>query len=105
MTTRRVAYSVSELHKLWARGDSYTDIAAALGCSVSFLTKLKERHKLPNRPRSYVSPADDPTPEEIRVRAEEIKARHLAEMLRETDEQTCNRVYKQDMRRGTRKAI
>ncbi len=99
MTTRRVAYSVAELHRLWARGDSYTDIAAALGCSVSFLTKLKERHKLPNRPRSYVSPADDPTPEEIAERAAAIKRRNIDAMRLETEDNTRSRLWKEQQRR------
>lgn len=105
MTTRRVAYSVVKLHQLWASGESYAEIAAALGCSESYVHVLKQRHKLPDRPREYAAPAGDPTPDEIRARAEEIKARHLAELRNETDDQTYSRVYKEDIRRGTRQVL
>ena len=102
MTTQRVKYSVPLLHEMWARGDSYTDIAAALGCSVSFLTKLKDRHKLPNRPRSYTAPSGDPTPEEIAERAAAIRRRNIEAMRSESEETTRSRLWKEqhaEMRR------
>lgn len=76
MQGRSVEYCAATLHKLWARGDSYRDIAAALGCSVSYVHRLKVRHKLPNRQRTTREIfADDPTPEEIAERAAEIRAK------------------------------
>jgi hypothetical protein len=66
------------LHRLWARGDSYQEIAAALGCSQSFVSRLKDRHKLPNRQKATKDIlADDPTPEEIAERAAECRARRV----------------------------
>ena len=76
-----VQYSAEALHQMWARGDSYTEIAAVLGCSHSYVHDLKVRHKLPNRRRPtkqiYES---DPTPDDIERLKAEIKERHLAEM-------------------------
>jgi DNA-binding CsgD family transcriptional regulator len=66
------------LHRLWARGDSYQEIAAALGCSQSFVSRLKDRHKLANRQKATKDIlADDPTPEEIAERAAECRARRV----------------------------
>jgi hypothetical protein len=71
-----VEYCALTLHSLWARGDSYQEIAAALGCSMSYVSRLKDRHKLPNRQRSLREVfEDDPTPEQIAERAAECRAR------------------------------
>jgi len=73
---RSVDYCAVTLHQLWARGDSYQEIAAALGCSMSFVSRLKERHKLPNRQKATVEIyEDDPTPDQIAERAAECRAR------------------------------
>jgi hypothetical protein len=73
---RSVDYCAVTLHQLWARGDSYQEIAAALGCSQSFVSRLKERHKLPNRQKATREIyEDDPTPEQIAERAAECRAR------------------------------
>jgi hypothetical protein len=75
---REVEYCAVTLHRLWARGDSYQEIAAALGCSQSFVSRLKERHKLANRQKATRDIlADDPTPEEIAERAAECRARRV----------------------------
>jgi hypothetical protein len=75
---REVEYCALTLHRLWARGDSYQEIAAALGCSQSFVSRLKDRHKLPNRQKATNDIlADDPTPEEIAERAAECRARRV----------------------------
>jgi hypothetical protein len=75
---REVEYCAVTLHRLWARGDSYQEIAAALGCSQSFVSRLKDRHKLPNRQKATKDIlADDPTPEEIAERAAECRARRV----------------------------
>ena len=75
---REVDYCVATLHRLWARGDSYQEIAAALGCSQSFVSRLKDRHKLPNRQKATRDIlADDPTPEQIAERAAECRARRV----------------------------
>ena len=75
---REVEYCTATLHRLWARGDSYQEIAAALGCSQSFVSRLKDRHKLPNRQKATKDIlADDPTPDEIAERAAECRARRV----------------------------
>ena len=75
---REVEYCAVTLHRLWARGDSYQEIAAALGCSQSFVSRLKDRHKLANRQKATKDIlADDPTPEEIAERAAECRARRV----------------------------
>lgn len=75
---REVEYCVLTLHRLWARGDSYPQIAAALGCSESFISRLKDRHKLPNRQKATREIfEDDPTPEQIAERAAECRARRV----------------------------
>jgi hypothetical protein len=75
---REIDYCALTLHELWARGDSYLEIAAALGCSQSFVARLKVRHKLPDRqkPNREIF-ADDPTPEQIAERAAECRARRV----------------------------
>jgi hypothetical protein len=75
---REIDYCALTLHELWARGDSYQEIAAALGCSQSLVARLKVRHKLPNRQRANRDIfADDPTPEQIAERAAECRARRV----------------------------
>ena len=75
---REVEYCAATLHRLWARGDSYQEIAAALGCSQSFVSRLKDRHKLPNRQKATKEIfEDDPTPEQIAERAAECRARRV----------------------------
>jgi hypothetical protein len=75
---REVEYCALTLHRLWARGDSYQEIAAALGCSQSFVCRLKVRHKLPNRQKGTREIfEDDPTPEQIAERAAECRARRV----------------------------
>ena len=75
---REIEYCALTLHRLWARGDSYPEIAAALGCSQTFISTLKDRHKLPNRqkPNREIF-EDDPTPEQIAERAAECRARRV----------------------------
>lgn len=75
---KRVEYCAATLHMLWARGDSYQEIAAALGCSESFVHHLKVRHKLPHRqkPTREIF-EDDPTPEQIAERAAECRAKRV----------------------------
>ena len=86
-----IVYSVPELHRLWASGMSHRDIAAALGCSESCITKLKARHKLPTRPRAEKLVYEtDPTPDELEQRARECRERHFAQRRNETDE--CARI-------------
>jgi hypothetical protein len=75
---REVDYCVATLHRLWARGDSYQEIATALGCSQSYVHRLKTRHKLPNRQKATKDILDDdPTPEQIADRAAECRARRV----------------------------
>jgi hypothetical protein len=73
---RSVDYCALKLHEMWAAGETYEAMAAALGCSKSCINHLKNRHKLPNRqkPNRDVF-RDDPTPEQIAERAAECLAR------------------------------
>lgn len=105
MGSKRIQYSVAELHRLWASGASYTEIAAALGCAESYVQKLKSRHKLPHKPREYAAPTGDPTPDEIDRLKAEIKARHMQAMLRESEDQTRSRVWQENKRLGIQEAI
>jgi len=73
---REFEYCALTLHELWASGVSYIEIAAALGCSQSYVHRLKTRHKLPNRQRANREIFNsDPTPEQIAERAAECIAR------------------------------
>lgn len=92
---RRIEYCAATLHMLWARGDSYLEIAAALGCSMSHVHHLKLRHKLPDRqkPTKEVF-ADDPTPEQIAERAAEIRRAHLEALRNENAETSRSRAYR-----------
>ena len=75
---RDVEYCALTLHRLWASGASYIEIAAALGCSQSLVARLKVRHGLPNRQKATRDIfADDPTPEQIAERAAECRARRV----------------------------
>ena len=76
-----IRYCADTLHRLWASGESYQAIAAALGCSESFVHKLKVRHKLPDRqkPTREIF-ADDPTPAQIAEACAGLRAKHLAEL-------------------------
>jgi hypothetical protein len=74
--SKPIEYCAVTLHQLWASGASYQEIAAALGCSESYVHRLKMRHKLPNRQKSTREIfEDDPTPEQIAERAAECRAR------------------------------
>ena len=74
-------FDVKELTRLWHQGRTHAEIASALGCPVQYVAQLRERHKLPQRRRSYHAPKDRyPTPAEIEQRKREVRERHLAEM-------------------------
>lgn len=94
--TPKNSYSVPELFRLWAGGASYKTIAASLGVTESYVHKLKDRHKLPNRERKQGKPTADPTDEEYEARKAEVKARHLARRRGETEEQTQKRIWTED---------
>lgn len=94
--TPKNRYSVPELFRLWAGGACYKDIAASLGVTESYVHKLKDRHKLPNRERKQGLPTVDPTPEEIAAGKVALKLKHLAQRRGETDEQTRKRVWQED---------
>jgi hypothetical protein len=94
--TPKNRYSVPELFRLWAGGASYKEIAASLGVTESYVHKLKDRHKLPNRERKQGLPTADPTPEEIAAGKVALRLKHLAQRRGETDEQTRKRVWTED---------
>ncbi len=89
---RQIKYCALQLHQMWVRGDSYEEIAATLGCSVSFIHHLKVRHKLTDRQRPTQEIFDsDPTPSEIAERAAEIRQKNL-EALRKSSPKPVDRV-------------
>ena len=69
-----------ELFRLWTAGASCVQIAAEFGVTSQQVYKASKRYGLPRRSRKGQMPRVDPTPEEIRERAEAIKQRHFAEM-------------------------
>lgn len=85
----RTRLDVPLLHRLWADGVRAEDIARQIGCSTAHVYALKDRLKLPKRPKPKpVGGNADPTPDEIEQRARECRERHLAAMRDETHE-TC----------------
>ena len=76
-----IDYCPEQFHQMWDRGDSCEAIAAYLGCSTSFVTKLARRHGLPRRQRPVREIFDsDPTLEDIERMKRELRERHMAEM-------------------------
>lgn len=73
-------YSVTQLERLWARGDTYQEIAAALGCRAQHVGELRRRHNLPPRSCKHVRSEADPTPAQIAERAARIRAKNLEAM-------------------------
>jgi DNA-binding CsgD family transcriptional regulator len=87
---------VPVLHTLWASELEMPEIAVRLGCSVSTLYLLRDRHKLPPRPKSRVTLLTDPTPQEIAERARECRERHFAQRRGECEQATKFRVWRGD---------
>ena len=85
------------LHSLWATELELPEIAVRLGCSVSTLYMLRDRHKLPLRPRMRVSVLTDPTPQEIEERARECRERHYAQRRGESKHASKFRVWRGDV--------
>ena len=85
------------LHSLWASELELPEIAVRLGCSVSTLYMLRDRHKLPPRPRSRATLLTDPTPQEIEDRSRECRERHYAQRRGEGEYATKFRVWRGDV--------
>lgn len=85
------------LHSLWASELELPEIALRLGCSVSTLYMLRDRHKLPPRPRMMVTVLTDPTPQEIEERARECRERHYAQRRGESEHASKFRVWRGDV--------
>jgi hypothetical protein len=85
------------LHSMWASDLEVPEIAVRLGCSVSTLYMLRDRHKLPPRPRMRVSVLTDPTPQEIAERARECRERHYAQRRGESEHASTFRVWRGDV--------
>ena len=88
---------VPVLHSLWASELELPEIAVRLGCSVSTLYMLRDRYKLPIRPRTRVSVLTDPTPQQIEERARECRERHYAQRRGEGEYATKFRVWRGDV--------
>ena len=85
------------LHLLWASELELPEIAVRLGCSVSTLYMLRDRHKLPPRPRMRVTVLTDPTPQEIEERARECRERHYAQRRGESEHASKFRIWRGDV--------
>jgi hypothetical protein len=81
---------------LWASEIETPEIAVRLGCSVSTLYLLRDRHKLPPRPRTRAMVLIDPTPQEIAERARECRERHYAQRRGESEHASKFRVWRGD---------
>lgn len=88
---------VPVLHTLWMSDLEMPEIAVRLGCSVSTLYLLRDRYKLPPRPRTRVSVLSDPTPQEIEERARECRERHYAQRRGESEYASKFRVWRGDV--------
>jgi hypothetical protein len=77
MGKKIVDFDVPTLFRLWAAGLPEREISEALGIRVGSFYIVKNRYKLPERPRALpvASACDDPTPEEIAERAAEQRAK------------------------------
>jgi hypothetical protein len=64
-------YDIELLRKLWAAGETCSTIAAALGCSQSYVMNVRLRLKLPARRRQKT--AKELTADEIYAAAYEIR--------------------------------
>lgn len=82
--------NLPELWQMWVGGVPTRDIAAHFGVSLQRVYHLKRKHKLPVRSSVCDPKVADPTPEEIRTRAREVRRRHFAERRGETAE--CSRI-------------
>lgn len=85
---------VPVLHALWMSDLEMSEIALRLGCSVSTLYLLRDRHKLPPRPRARVTVTRDPTPDDISERARECRERHYAQRRGESVSATKFRTWR-----------
>ena len=89
-----MVYCEIQLRQWWREGLSYTEIAAAIGCTKGFIYRLKERHKLPKRRRASLGfRGDDPTPQQIAQRAMECRARRTAPETRPLPMQVMQVAY------------
>jgi transposase len=85
---------VPVLHTLWASELEMPEIAVRLGCSVSTLYLLRDRYKLPPRPRARVTMLKDPTPDQISERARECRERHYAQRRGESEHASKFRIWR-----------
>lgn len=95
---RTVSTACSEfqaaLRHVWASGSTYAEMTAFFGVTRDQIIRLRDRLPLPlrlDRSKRRKGPRHgDPTPEEIRQRCAEIRAKHLAQRLAEP----ADRVYR-----------
>lgn len=85
------------LFKLWGENVAVEDIARRLGVSISTMYLLRKRHALPPRTpreREGYGSKPDPTPDEIERLKLELKEKHLAERMAETDDTVRSKVMR-----------
>lgn len=82
------------LTQMWMAGETAEAIGNRFGVSGSTVYKWVEKYKLPDRKRTACKPVYDPSPEEIERMKAEIKARHIAERMKEDVSNTQSKVSK-----------
>lgn len=95
---RRGKVDVALLFQLWHSDSVKDEIARRLGISVSHLSVLKNKHKLPTRTTARRQCDVDPTPEQIEERKAECLARRV--MVEKTYPRPGIRQYRYSSRTG-----
>lgn len=73
-------FNAVDMFRLWHSGAPCSEIALHFGTSSQQVYLAAKRYGLPRRSRVGKRAPSDPTPEEIRERAEAIKQKNLAAM-------------------------
>lgn len=91
----RVIIDRETLAQAWTEPLTLMELGVRFGVSVTTISKLAQKFKLPRKPPVLKPPENDPTPEEIAERCREIRERHYAERRGETGGATRNRQHYQ----------
>lgn len=91
---RRAEIDPDEFAKLWHAGETLQRMASRFGVSKSTVKKFAIRQGLPYRCHENQRGTRDPTPEEIERLKAELREKHLAELLAESDSASINRGWR-----------
>jgi transposase-like protein len=86
---------VPKLFAMWNAGARVEDIALAFNVSATLVYRWRRQYALPARPGSSTKPVEDPTPDELERRKEEVFQRHLAQRRAESPDVTRVRVLRE----------